>query len=48
MDDIEIKIETSKTHYSDGCVETLGADEMDLLRGEPKSNSDETVSTIIM
>jgi len=41
MDGINIQIEPCKTYFSDGCVETVGADETDLLRGGPQ----ETVTT---
>lgn len=44
MDDINIQIEPCKTYFSDGCVETVGADETDLLRGAPtNTQSDEPV-----
>lgn len=44
MEGINIQIEPKKTYFYDGCVETSENDEMDLLRGEPKINSDEAVS----
>jgi len=44
MEDINIQIEPCKTYFSDGCVETAGTDETDLLRGESKINSSEPVS----
>lgn len=44
MEDINIQIEPCKTYFSDGCVETAGTDETDLLRGESKINSSESVS----
>lgn len=48
MDGINIEIESCKTYYSDGCVETAGADETDLLRGEPKTDSDEPVCILVI
>jgi len=47
MEDINIQIEPCKTYFSDGCVETAGTDETDLLRGESKTNSSESVSIIV-
>jgi len=47
MEDINIQIEPCKTYFSDGCVETAGTDETDLLRGELKTNSSESVSIIV-
>lgn len=43
MESINVQIEPSKTYFSDGCVETVEADETDLLRGESKIDSDEPV-----
>jgi len=47
MEDINIQIEPCKTYFSDGCVETAGTDETDLLRGESKTDSNESVSIIV-
>lgn len=47
MEDINIQIESCKTYFSDGCVETIDADETDLLRGEQKTVSDEPVGIIV-
>lgn len=47
MEDINIQIEPCKTYFSDGCVETAGTDETDLLRGKSKTNSSESVSIIV-
>ncbi|VVC38608.1 Hypothetical protein CINCED_3A011409 [Cinara cedri] len=41
MEGINIQIEPCKTYFSDGCVETIEADETDLLNGEQKTISDE-------
>lgn len=48
MEDINIQIEPNKTYFYDGCVETSANDETDLLRGEPKINSDEDVSNLVL
>jgi len=48
MEGINIQIEPCKTYFSDGCVETVGTDETDLLRGESKTNSIESVSIIVL
>jgi len=48
MEGINIQIEPCKTYFSDGCVETAGTDETDLLRGKPKPNSNESVSIIVL
>jgi len=48
MEGINIQIEPCKTYFSDGCVETVGTDETDLLREEPKNNSNESVSIITL
>lgn len=48
MEDINIQIEPCKTYFSDGCVETAETDETDLLRGESKTNSSESVSIIVL
>lgn len=48
MEDINIQIEPCKTYFSDGCVEIVGTDETDLLRGEPKPNSNESVSIMVL
>lgn len=47
MEGINIQIEPCKTYFSDGCVETVGADETDLLREVSNTHSDEPVSIII-
>ncbi|XP_026813424.1 protein FAM177B-like isoform X1 [Rhopalosiphum maidis] len=44
MEDINIQIEPCKTYFSDGCVETAGTDETDLLRGESKTDSNESTN----
>lgn len=44
MEGINIQIEPSKTYFSDGCVDTTGPDEIDLLREEPKTVFEESVS----
>lgn len=44
MEGVSVQIEPCKTYFSDGCVETVAADETDLLKGEPKIQSDESVS----
>lgn len=48
MEEINIQIEPSKTYFSDGYVETTEVDEMDLVRGKSKINTDEPVSIIII
>lgn len=47
MENINIQIEPCKTYFSDGCIESIEADETDLLRGEQKNISDVTVGIII-
>ncbi|XP_060866195.1 protein FAM177A1-like isoform X1 [Metopolophium dirhodum] len=44
MEGINIQIEPCKTYFSDGCVETAGTDETDLLREESKTNSIESTN----
>ncbi|XP_025424718.1 protein FAM177A1-like isoform X2 [Sipha flava] len=44
MEDINIQIEPCKTYFSDGCVDSAGPDEIDLLREQPKTNSDDSAS----
>lgn len=50
MDGINIQIEPCKTYFSDGCVETEGADETDLLRGAPSETvtTDEPVCIVVI
>lgn len=44
MENINIQIEPEKLHFSDGCAENVpGADEVDLLRGEPCCETPEPV-----
>lgn len=46
METINIEIEPSKTYFSDGCVENVEADKLDLLSEQPKIESDEPVNII--
>lgn len=48
MESINIQIEPCKTYFSDGCVESVRADETELLGEHLKIESDEPVSIFVL